>query len=107
MRIEMDLLLLFLVICAVAVCFTKNLMISVIILMSYSLVMSLLWWMLEAPDLCITEAAVGAGVTTVLFFIAMRSMHEMDMRSLDKAYEEKEPESSTQEAAQAVKEVQS
>ena len=35
--------------------------------MSYSSVMSILWFLLESPDLAITEAAVGAGVTSLLF----------------------------------------
>ena len=38
-----------------------------IIFMAYSAVMSLLWFLLESPDLAVTEAAVGAGVTTLLF----------------------------------------
>ncbi len=68
-------LLALLVICAISVSFTKNLLTSVIILMSYSLIMSIIWALLMAPDLAITEAAVGAGVTSVLFFITLRKIH--------------------------------
>lgn len=68
-------LLLFLVICAIAVSFSKNLLNSIIIFMSYSLVMSIIWILLESPDLAITEAAVGAGVTSVLFFITLKKIH--------------------------------
>ena len=57
------LLVLFLILCAVSAGFTKNLLVSIIIFMSYSLIMSVIWMFLEAPDLAITEAAVGAGVT--------------------------------------------
>ena len=42
--------------------------------MSYSLIMSLVWLLLRAPDLAITEAAVGAGITSVLFFITLRRL---------------------------------
>jgi len=56
-------LLIFLVVCAISVSFSKNLLNSVIIFMSYSLIMSIIWSLLEAPDLAVTEAAVGAGVT--------------------------------------------
>ena len=45
--------------------------------MSYSLVMSLIWILLESPDLAITEAAVGAGVTSLLFFVALKKIHAM------------------------------
>ena len=66
------LLLIFLVLCALFVSFSKNLLVSVIIFMSYSLIMSVIWVLLESPDLAITEAAVGAGVTSVLFFITLK-----------------------------------
>ena len=68
-------LLLFLLICAVSVSLTKNLMTSIIIYMSFSLIMSVVWLTLEAPDLAITEAAVGAGVTSLLFFATLKKIH--------------------------------
>ena len=45
--------------------------------MSYSLIMSILWILLESPDLAITEAAVGAGNTTVLFLVTLKKIHAM------------------------------
>ena len=71
------LLLLFLIVCAVAVSISKNLLNSVIIFMSYSLVMAVIWVLLRSPDLAITEAAVGAGVTSVLFFLALRKVGQL------------------------------
>ena len=71
------LLLIFLIVCAVAVSLSKNLLNSVIIFMSYSLVMAVIWVLLQAPDLAITEAAVGAGVTSVLFFLALRRVGQL------------------------------
>lgn len=70
-------LLIFLVICAIAVSFSKNLLNSIIIFMSYSMIMSLIWILLESPDLAITEAAVGAGVTSLLFFVTLKKIHAM------------------------------
>ena len=67
-------MLLGLVICAVAVSFSKNLLNSILIFMSYSLMMSIIWILLESPDLAITEAAVGAGVTSLLFFITLKKI---------------------------------
>lgn len=69
------LLLGFLVVCAISVSFSKNLLNSILIYMSYSLVMSIIWICLESPDLAITEAAVGAGVTSVLFFVTLKKIH--------------------------------
>ena len=71
------LLLLFLIVCAIAVSISKNLLNSVIIFMSYSLVMAVIWVLLRSPDLAITEAAVGAGVTSMLFFLALRKIGQM------------------------------
>lgn len=68
-------LMVFLIICAIAVSFSKNILNSVLIFMSYSLVMSIIWMLLESPDLAITEAAVGAGVTSILFFITLKKVH--------------------------------
>ena len=74
MQALMTLLLILLVICAVAVSAQKKLLPAVIIFMSYSMIMSIVWLLLRAPDLAVTEAAVGAGITSVLFFIALRRL---------------------------------
>lgn len=77
MQIFQYVLLAFLVICAVSVSFSKRLLNSILIYMSYSLIMSIIWILLESPDLAITEAAVGAGVTSVLFFATLKKIHAM------------------------------
>lgn len=68
-------LMAFLIVCAISVSFSKNILNSILIFMSYSLVMSIIWILLESPDLAITEAAVGAGVTSVLFFVTLKKIH--------------------------------
>ncbi|MED9903378.1 MAG: hydrogenase subunit MbhD domain-containing protein [Lachnospiraceae bacterium] len=75
MTVLQYLLLGFLVVCAISVSFSKNLLNSIIIYMSFSLVMSMIWICLESPDLAITEAAVGAGVTSILFFVTLKKIH--------------------------------
>lgn len=75
MQIFTCILLVFLIVCAISVSFSKNLLNSILIYMSYSLVMSVLWMVLESPDLAITEAAVGAGVTSILFFVTLKKIH--------------------------------
>lgn len=64
-------LLLLLIACALAVVRTKDLLAAVVIFSTYSLVMCLVWQHRGAPDVAMTEAAVGAGVTTVLFLLAI------------------------------------
>lgn len=51
--------------------FARDLLAAVIIFSGYSLIMALMWQRLQAPDLAITEAALGAGVTTVLFVVTI------------------------------------
>ena len=73
-----------LIICAVSVSFSKNLLNSILIYMSFSLVMSILWICLESPDLAITEAAVGAGITSVLFFVTLKKIQAIEIIETEK-----------------------
>lgn len=74
MEVISIILLLLLIGCAIAVSITKSLHSAVIIFMAYSLIMAVLWQMLNAPDMAITEAAVGAGITTILFVLVLKRM---------------------------------
>ena len=81
-------LLLAVLVCAVGVSLTKNLLSAVIIFMTQSLVMCIIWILLESPDLAITEAAVGAGVTSMLMFAALKRIHARDDKERDDDDEE-------------------
>ena len=72
-----SILLTFMIICAISVSTTKNLLSSVIIFMSYSLIASVIWLLLRSPDLAITEAAVGAGVTSTLMFLTLKYVNKV------------------------------
>lgn len=87
MTIFTDILLFSLVICAIAVSLSKKLMNAILIFMSYSLVMSIIWILLESPDLAITEAAVGAGITSVLFFITLKKIHAIEQSEEEEEHE--------------------
>ena len=67
-------LLIFLIVCAIGATVAKKLLVTVIIFMAYSTAMALVWVLLKAPDLAITEAAVGAVVTKILFFITLKKV---------------------------------
>ena len=66
--------------CAVSVNLTKSLLQAVIIFMAYSSIMCVLWILMESPDLAITEAAVGAGVSGMLFLLTLRKLRQMDAK---------------------------
>ncbi len=68
----MFIVLLIMILGAIATAFTKNLLSAIIIFMVYTLMMSILWQQLNAPDLAITEVAVGTGITSILFLLTYR-----------------------------------
>ncbi|MFP4005108.1 MAG: hydrogenase subunit MbhD domain-containing protein [Candidatus Hadarchaeia archaeon] len=49
----------------------KDLLYAVIILAGSSVTLALIFYMLQAPDIAITEAAVNAGVATAIYVIAI------------------------------------
>ena len=54
--------------------------------------MSVIWILLESPDLAITEAAVGAGVTTVLFLVTLKKIQAIIKEDEKENKEEKADE---------------
>lgn len=87
MKIFEIMLLLCLIVCAVSVAFAKDLLTSIVIFMSYSLIMCVIWVLLQSPDLAITEAAVGAGVTSILFFITLKKIKAIRKEGQDEQKE--------------------
>ena len=79
------LLLIFIISCALAVSLTKNLLTALVLFMGLSLAMCIIWVLLESPDLAITEAAVGAGITSLLLFVTLKKIHAIDLQKTDAA----------------------
>ena len=69
--------------CGISACLTKNLLISLIIFLAYSLLMSVIWILLQAPDLAVTEAAVGAGVSGILLFATLKKLQSIRKKARD------------------------
>ncbi|MGE0431686.1 MAG: hydrogen gas-evolving membrane-bound hydrogenase subunit E [Planctomycetota bacterium] len=68
----LDLILLFLVlIVAIATVLVRNLLSAAALLSIYSLLMALVWSNMYALDVAFTEAAVGAGISTILMIGAL------------------------------------
>lgn len=57
---------------AVATALARTLLASLVAFAAYSLALAVTWLVLRAPDVALTEAAVGAGVTTSLFLLVLR-----------------------------------
>ncbi len=64
-------LLSLLVVTAVAIVRTENLFVAVMLTSIFSLLMAANFFILDAADVALTEAAVGAGITTVIFLGAL------------------------------------
>ena len=64
-------LLVFVLGCALGAALLKETLAAVMAFAAYSLGISVIWLVLQAPDVGLTEAAVGAGIMTVLFLLAL------------------------------------
>ncbi len=78
MQILMMILLVFVLAGAVAVALTKNLLTAAVVFMAQSLALSVIWILLESPDLSVTEAAVGTGIDSLLLFVTLKKIREVD-----------------------------
>ena len=76
------LILSLIVICGVFAISVKDLLGASVVFGAYSFLMCLLWTEMGAVDVAFTEAAVGAGVSTVLFFaVVHRSSRQVKSRA--------------------------
>jgi uncharacterized MnhB-related membrane protein len=60
--------------CAVAAPMCKKLVNMVIVYLAFSVMLAVLWSILQSPDLAITEAAVGCGISGILFFLTLQKI---------------------------------
>ena len=70
-----------LIITGVLIVAFKDLLAAAVASAAFSLLLSLEFYILQAPDVAIAEAGIGAGLTTAIFIIAIRGT---------KRFEEKE-----------------
>ncbi len=66
-------LLLFMIGAAVYAVHEKDLLYAVIATGIISLILSILFYLLQAPDVALTEAAIGVALTTIIFIITIRN----------------------------------
>ena len=72
------LLLVFVVFSCIIAVITKDLLIAAIALAAMSLLLSLEFYVLQAPDVAIAEAGVGACLSTAIMIIAIKGTKRME-----------------------------
>lgn len=78
-------LVVFVVASAFATAFLRDVLGSIIAFSAYSLSIAIIWVFLRAPDVGLTEAAVGAGVMTVLFLVTIaKTARPADERTFER-----------------------
>jgi len=64
-------LAIFILVAALATALFRDVLSAIIVFGAYSLGMAILYTLLLAPDVAMTEAAIGAGVTTILLLLTI------------------------------------
>ena len=59
---------------------------SIVFFVAFGLVMALIWVRLEAPDVALAEAAIGAGLTGALFLAALSRLRRLEPVTEDAAH---------------------
>jgi multicomponent Na+:H+ antiporter subunit B len=78
-------LLVFVVSSALATALLRDVLGSIIAFSTYSLAIAVVWVFLRAPDVGLTEAAVGAGVMTILFLVTIaKTTRPSDERTFER-----------------------
>lgn len=72
-------LLIFLVLFALSTSLSKDIFTSVLLFMPFTLIMATIWVILRSPDLAITEATVGACISSILFFLTLDKIGALDV----------------------------
>lgn len=63
----------------------KDLMASAVALAAFSLMMALEFLLLQAPDVAIAEAGIGAGLTTAILVMGIRTVQKREARAAEGA----------------------
>ena len=73
-------ILFFLLVVGVAIVRSRSLIIASVLLSVFSMLMAVEYLILDAPDVAITEASVGAGISTVLLLLGIFLVGEKEKR---------------------------
>ena len=67
-----------LIITALYVINSKNLLVATVASSIISLILSVFFFVLQAPDVALTEAAIGVALTTIIFVVTIRNTKEKE-----------------------------
>ncbi|MDO8886898.1 DUF4040 domain-containing protein [Candidatus Oleimmundimicrobium sp.] len=73
------LLVLCLIVLAVFVVMSRNMLASVVLFSAYGLIMALLWQRLGAPMLALAEVVIESGIISVLFVVSVFRISKDDV----------------------------
>ena len=62
-----------LIVASLAIYFIKDILHAVIVYGAYTLIMALIWTLMNTPDLAITEAAAGICMTILMMLVIFRT----------------------------------
>ncbi|MDR5673469.1 Multisubunit Na+/H+ antiporter, MnhB subunit [Halalkaliarchaeum sp. AArc-CO] len=71
-------LIVFVIATAIATALFRDVLASIVVFGAYSLGMAVLYTFYRAPDVALTEAAIGAGVTTILLLLTIAKTVRLD-----------------------------
>ncbi len=57
---------------------SPNLFKSIVLFIAFGLIMALAWMRLQAPDIALAEAAIGAGLTGALLLASLARLNDLD-----------------------------
>jgi uncharacterized MnhB-related membrane protein len=73
------LVLIGIILTAVMVVLQRDLISAAVAFAAFSFLLSIEFYILQAPDVAIAEAAVGAGLSTAIFIVAIRATHQNEV----------------------------
>ena len=79
--ILISVLLVLMIAAAIYAVVQKDLLYAVIATGIISLVLSILFYLLQAPDVALTEATIGVALTTIIFVITIRNTERMEVEA--------------------------
>ncbi len=66
------------IVAAILAVYQKSLLSAIIAAGAISLLASIVYLILSAPDVAMTEAAIGSGLTTIVFLFALNKVRKQD-----------------------------
>ena len=83
MNLLHSVLLIMILLCAFLALWFRNLYHSIIALAAFSLLLAFEFYLLQAPDVAIAEAGIGAGLSTVIALIAISACRKKAVNKED------------------------